>query len=538
MTDTLNNWPYREARNVVEHLERADDKPDDEPVVFETGFGPSGLPHIGTFSEVARTSWVRRAFAQMSDRPTRLLAFSDDMDGLRKVPENIPNGDMVAEHLGKPLCNIPDPYGEEESFSAYMNARLRSFLDSFGFDYEFVSSKDQYNDGVFNDGLLKILEHCDRVQGIIKPTLREHVRDEWSPFFPICENCGKINNTRVTELHPDDGTVSYVCDQSFRGADACGHEGTVPVTDGHLKVGWKVDWALRWLVLGVDYEMYGKDLIDAAKLSRSIVYALGGEPPASMFYEFFLDEDGAKVSKSKGTGLSIDDWLQYGPLESLSWFIFKNPSKAKRLFFDVIPRSTDQYLDARTRFGKSDEEDDRLDNPVFFVDADAIDAGEELGYDCEISYSMLLNLVSVLNTDDREIIWDYLRRYDDAVEDDADVIDDLIDRALRYYRDRVLPTKEFQHPDDDVLDGVDQLRSFLVDYDGDDAEEIQSAAYSAGKDNDIDLGRWFKAMYRLLLGQDSGPRLGTFIHLYGVDDTVELIDERLQTLDGDGGKDD
>lgn len=530
MSDHLKCWPYREARDVLEHLEKAEDKGHksaDDPVIFETGFGPSGLPHIGTFSEVARTSWVRRAFGELSDRPTRLIAFSDDMDGLRKVPEDIPNRSMVAEHLGKPLCDIPDPFEEQESFAASMNARFCSFLDSFGFDYEFLSSKDQYRGGVFDEGLLKILRYYDRVRGIVARTLSEDSRDEWSPFFPVCENCGKVNNTRVVDIHPDDESVSYVCDQSFRGAEACGHSGTVPVTGGDVKVGWKVDWALRWLALGVDYEMYGKDLLDSVNISSSIVYALGGEPPAGMYYEFFLNEDGSKLSKSDGGGISIDDWLEYGPLESLSWFIFRRPEQAKKLYFDVIPRSTDQYLEALSTFGSTDERREQLDSPVFFIDADRIDAGERVGYDCDISYSLLLNLVSVLNTDDRQIIWDYLRRYDEDVDDQPELLDDLIDRAVSYYREFVLPTKEYELPDDKMMPGVEGFRSFLVDYDGDDSEEIQSAAYSAAKDHGLDLGEWFRQMYRLLLGQDSGPRLGTFVHLYGVDDTIELIDEQL-----------
>ncbi len=527
MSEELTAWPYQEAREILEHLDRIDSEKGDKPVLFETGFGPSGLPHIGTFSEVARTAWVQRAFSKLSDRPTRLVAFSDDMDGLRKVPQNMPNPDMLAKHLGKPLCDIPDPYGEEESFSGYMNAKLRSFLDSFEFDYEFVSSQEQYRSGVFNKGLLRILECYDEVRNVIIPTLRNPNRDEWSPFFAVCENCGKVNNTRVTDVHPEDGTLSYVCDQSFRGADACGHESTVAVTDGNVKVGWKVDWAMRWYVLGVDYEMYGKDLIDSAELSSEIVKILGGEPPAGMFYEHFLDENGAKISKSKGTGLTIDEWLQYGTLESLAWYIYRKPGKAKRLFFETIPRSTDQYLEALTKFGRSEDETEKLDSPVQFIEADRIDAGEDVSYQCEISYSMILNLVNVLNTDDREIVWDYLRRYDESVDNDARILNDLIDRALRYYRDFVLPTKEFELPDEEVMVGVRQLREFLASYQGNDPEQLQSATYQAGKDNGIKLGKWFKSMYRMLLGQDQGPRLGTFIHLYGVSETLALIDERI-----------
>lgn len=527
MSDALTAWPYQEAREILNHLERVKSSERDKPVLFETGFGPSGLPHIGTFSEVARTSWVQRAFERLSDRPTKLVVFSDDMDGLRKVPENLPNAQMIAQHLGKPVCDIPDPFGEEESFSGYMNARLLEFLDSYNFEYEFLSAKDQYRSGAFNKGLLRILECYDEVRGVIIPTLRNPNRDQWSPFFPVCGNCGKINNTRVTAVHPEDGTISYICDQSFRGSDACGHEATVPVTDGNTKVGWKVDWALRWYVLGVDYEMYGKDLIDSATVSSQIVRILGGEPPAGMSYEHFLDEDGSKISKSKGRGLTIDDWLQYGTLESLSWFLFQQPTRAKRLFFDVIPRSTDQHLEDRTAYGRTESEEERLNNTIYFVESERIDAGEEISYEAEISYSMLLNLVSVLNTDNREVIWKYLRRYSDGVDKDAAIIDSMVDRAIRYYQDFVAPTKVFALPDDESMVAVRQLRDFLATYEGDDPAEIQSATYRAGKDNGLKLGNWFKTMYRMLLGQDQGPRLGTFIYLYGIEETLELLDQRI-----------
>ncbi len=528
MSEDLTAWPYQEARSVLEHLGRAAKKgATDKPVIFETGYGPSGLPHIGTFSEVARTTWVQRAFEELSDRPTRLIAFSDDMDGLRKVPENIPNPEMVAEHLGKPLCDIPDPFGEAESFSGYMNGKLCSFLDSFGFDYEFYSSQEQYRSGAFNKGLLRILECYDEVRQVIIPTLSYENKEEWSPFFPVCESCGKVNNTRVLEIHPEDGELTYVCDQSFRGSEACGHRGRTAVTDGRVKVGWKVDWAMRWYVLGVDYEMYGKDLIESADLSSKIVKILGGEPPVGMFYEHFLDEKGAKISKSKGTGLTIDEWLRYGTLESLGWFIYKKPGTAKRLFFEMIPRSTDQHLEERASFGRVEEDSERKNSPVYFIESGRLNTGEEVTYESEVSFSMLLNLVNVLNTDDREILWDYLRRYNPEVDADAEIIDDLIDRALRYYRDFVLPTKEFRLPEGEILVAVKALREALAAADGATAEELQTLAYQTGKDHGIKLKNWFKAMYRLLLGQDQGPRLGTFIHLYGIDETVALLEQRI-----------
>lgn len=526
-------WPYKEAEKIVEKLEREKTRKHDY-VLFESGFGPSGLPHIGTFAEVARTTWVRYAFENLTGKSTKLFAFSDDMDGLRAVPDNIPNAEMLIPHLGKPLYQIPDPFGEEDSFSGHMNAKLRGFLDRFDFEYDFKSSKDQYRNGVFNPGLLKILENYDAVRSVILPTLgqkrdADNDRSSWSPFMPVCPSCGKVYTTRVVDVHPEAGEVSFACDQGFNykgnKVDACGHGGRIPVTDGNVKVGWKVDWALRWYVFDVDYEMYGKDLIESATLSSRIVKILGGEPPAGMFYEMFLDENGEKISKSRGNGLEVEEWLKYGPLDSLSWFIYQNPNKARKLYFDVIPKSVDDYLSDRERFGREDEAE-RVNNPVFFIAQRDVRAGNPVEYTSGISYSMLLNLVSVLNTDDHDIIWNYVRRYAPDAEKDA-VVDSMIERAITYYRDFVAPTKNYVEPGDEVLPALRQLVGFLRDYTGNSAEEIQNATYAAGKDNDLKLGAWFAAMYRMLLGQERGPRLGTFIQLYGVKETLDLIESKV-----------
>ncbi len=535
MSEELHAWPYGEAQSVIEKLERQSERKHDY-VLFETGYGPSGLPHIGTFAEVARTTWVRHAFHQMSDVPTKLFAFSDDMDGLRAVPTNLPNKKMLLEHLGKPLCDIPDPFEEEESFSGYMNAKLRSFLDRFAFDYDFKSSKDQYRNGVFNDGLLRILEHYDDVKGIIIPTLGQKKgsnvdRSSWSPFMPVCTNCGKVYTTSVSDVHPETGEITFVCDQEMADKNgnriiSCGHSERIPVTDGNVKVGWKVDWALRWYVFGVDYEMYGKDLIESADLSAKIVRALGGEPPVGFFYEMYLDEQGQKISKTKGNGLEIDEWLKYGPLESLGWFIFQNPKKARKMFFGVIPKSVDEYLQDREKFADQ-ESAEKGNNPVNFVEYQRVDAGQEISYSSGVSYSMILNLVSVLNTEDKGIVWEYLNRYsEDAAADEA-IINRMIDRALEYYRDFIVPTKEYKTPDEEMMPALRQLVSFLESYEGNSAEELQSATYAAGKENGLKLGKWFAAMYRLLLGQERGPRLGTFMQLYGVENTLNLIREKM-----------
>lgn len=529
----LKAWPYKEAEKIVEKLAKAPN-PRHDFVLFETGFGPSGLPHIGTFAEVARTTWVRYAYENMTGKSTRLFTFSDDMDGLRAVPDNIPNADKLRAHLGKPLCEIPDPFGEEDSFSGYMNAKLRRFLDHFGFEYEFKSSKEQYRGGVFNEGLLRILEKYEDVRSVILPTLGQKRdadgdRSTWSPFMPVCSSCGKVYTTRVVDVHPESGELTYACDQSFNykgvQVDACGHKERGPITDGRVKVGWKVDWALRWYVFGVDYEMYGKDLIESATLSSKIVQILGGEPPSGMFYEMFLDENGEKISKSRGNGLEVDEWLKYGPLESLAWFIYQSPTKARKLYFEAIPKSVDDYLADRERYGK-EELAERVNNPVHFLAQAEVRADKKVEFTSGVSYSMLLNLVSVLNTDDRQIIWNYIRRYAPQAAQDA-VLDSMIDRAITYYRDFVAPTKVYVDPSDEMLPAIRQLLAFLRDYKGESAEDIQNATYSAGKETGVKLGEWFAAMYRMLLGQERGPRLGTFIQLYGIQETIALIESKV-----------
>jgi lysyl-tRNA synthetase, class I len=531
-------WPYREADKIVEKLAREEAAGltrKHDYILLETGYGPSGLPHIGTFGEVARTMWVRRAFEQMTGRPTKLFSFSDDMDGMRGIPDNVPNKDMLRQHLGKPLCHVPDPFGEHESFSAYANAKLCSFLDSFGFEYDFKSSQKQYEGGVFNDGLKRVVERYDAVRDIVAATLRPENREGWSPFMPICAQCGRNTTTVVTGVHAEDHTISYTCTGTFMAKQAggkekipvmgCGHEGRTGVTDGKVKVGWKVDWAMRWFVLGVDYEMYGKDLIDSAAISAKIVRALGGEPPAGLAYEWFNDEKGESISKSKGNGLTIEQWLTYGPVESLAWYIYQSPTKAKKLHFDVIPKAVDDFLGDRKRFG-GEEKAEQINNPVFFVEGDRLRAGQPVGYSSEISYGLLLNLVSVLNTEERSVVWDYILRYDPlARERDEAMLDSMITNALNYYRDFVAPTKAYAPVPAEMLPALEQFVAYLKGDGTKDAESIQNACYEAGKAHGLKLNAWFQALYRLILGQERGPRIGTFVHLYGVDASLALIEQ-------------
>ena len=520
-------WPLREATALLKHVEsleaRGLRKPED-PVIFETGYGPSGLPHIGTFAEVGRTTFIRRAFQQISDRPTQLVAFSDDMDGLRKVPLNLPDQDAVRPHLGKPLSSIPDPFGTDASYSAHMNRRLREFLDRFGFEYSFRSSTDMYTGGTFNEGLRRLLHRVDDVLAIILPTLREESREGWSPFMPICPTCGRNLTTTVTGYHPERDSLSFSCSSDrYAGITGCGAEGELSVLDGNVKVGWKIDWALRWFTFGVHYEMYGKDLIESAQLSARIVRALDGVPPIGLFYEMFLDEDGKKISKSVGKGISVDRWMSYAPIESLLAFLYQNPRKAKRLYYDTIPQFTDQYLKQLSDWETQDA-DGRLWNPSYFYFASE---AARPRWNVEVNYSLVRNLVVCIGKDDPAIVLDYLARYDAGVlaDDHRALARTLAEGAIAYDRDFEAAGRVRQAPDPSLVPALEALASSLGDAarTGADAEEVQGLAFIAARGADVPPRDLFKAIYRGLIGQDRGPRFGSFMLALGLGEAEAAI---------------
>lgn len=516
---TARAWPFVEARRLIERF--ADRPPEKGYVLFETGYGPSGLPHIGTFGEVVRTSMVRRALAIMTDWPSRLFAFSDDMDGLRKVPDNVPNREMLACHLGKPLTAVPDPFGTHDSFGAHNNARLRAFLDQFGFDYEFMSATDCYRSGRFDRALLAVLAHYDQVIRVILPTLGAERRQTYSPFLPVCARTGRVLQVPVVERNVDAGTVVYRDD-----------DGTLvetPVTGGACKLQWKVDWAMRWAALGVDYEMAGKDLTDSVKLSTQICRILGGRPPEGFIYELFLDDRGEKISKSKGNGLSVEDWLRYGPDASLAQFMFQKPKSAKRLFFDVIPKAIDEYLDNLARYTEQDSAS-RLDNPAWHIHA-----GSPPAQPGRLGFGVLLNLATVCHSEDKAVLWRYLAGYDPSLSPAAAPLwDRLLDHAIAYYRDFVKPRLAYRPPGPEEAAALADLAAELKDLPaGADAETIQTVVYEVGKRHACfgSLRAWFLALYQILLGQDEGPRMGSFIALYGLAEAIALIERAARGCD-------
>ena len=462
------SWPFEEARKLAARI--GDGAPDKGYVLFETGYGPSGLPHIGTFGEVVRTTMVRKAFAELSEAPTRLFAFSDDMDGLRSVPGNIPNREMVTGHLGKPLTAIPDPFGTHESFGHHNNARLKSFLDQFGFDYEFVSATECYTEGRFDDALMRVLAHYDEVIEIILPTLGPERRATYSPFLPVCPRTGRVLQAPVVARDADAGTIAY--------GDEDGKTHETPVTGGHCKLQWKADWAMRWVALGVDYEMSGKDLIDSVRLSGRICKILGARPPDGFTFELFLDENGEKISKSRGNGLSVDEWLRYAPQESLQLFMFNSPRKAKRLYFDVIPRQADDYLGLLEKFAGEADEIKQLDNAAWHIHG-----GTPPPPEGHIGFSLLLNLASACNTEDRGVLWGFITRYaPDATPERAPLLDRLVGHAINYYRDFVKPRKRYRTPDGMERAALEDLVAALTRLPADaDAEAIQFELYEVGK---------------------------------------------------------
>ncbi len=528
LAETSSAWPFEEARKIVARLKR---QPKDE-VIFETGYGPSGLPHIGTFGEVARTTMVRHAFRVLTDDKikTRLIAFSDDMDGLRKVPDNVPNKEMLMAHLGKPLTQVPDPFSNEyPSFGAHNNARLRAFLDTFGFEYEFMSSTECYQAGRFDAALLRMLERFDEVMRIMLPSLREERAQTYSPFLPISERTGIVLQVPIVAHDAAAGTISYDDPDT-------GERITTLVTGGRTKLQWKPDWAMRWHALGIDYEMAGKDLIDSVKLSSDICKALGGLPPEGFNYELFLDERGQKISKSKGNGLTIDEWLRYASPESLSLFMYREPRAAKRLYFDVIPRNVDDYQQFIDGYPKQ-EPKQQLSNPVWHIHSGSPPSGES-----PISFAMLLTLVSSSNAENTETLWGFIGRYRPGVTPQTHPkLDAMVGYALNYFRDFVLPSKRFRQATDGERAALQDLRDALTQLpSGATAEEIQDVVYEIGRREPfLDHKKsakdgkpgvtldWFNMLYQVLLGQEKGPRFGSFVAVYGVENTVGMIDGAL-----------
>lgn len=508
------SWPFEEARKIIKRLEK-----NKKDIVFETGYGPSGLPHIGTFGEVARTSMVRFALKTLdSSIESKIICFSDDMDGLRKVPDNIPNQKVLEDNLEKPLSTIPDPYGKYKSYAEHNNSLLKDFLNQFGFEYEFMSATEQYLSGNFDNTLKDIMQNYDAISNTILPTLGEARRETYSPFLPICEETGRVLMAKVLEIDKEKNTILYQNDRTNK-------EVETSVLKGKCKLQWKVDWAMRWVSLGVDYEMAGKDLIESVNLSSKICRVLGKVPPEGFNYELFLDQNGEKISKSKGNGITINEWLKYANPESLSLYMYQKPRRAKKLSFDVIPKAVDEYQTFLEKYS-SQTIPEQLNNPVFHIHN-----GQPNSFKVPVSFALILNLVNASQADNKDVLWGFIKGYMGDISEDAEVyINQLLGYALSYFNDFVLPKKSYREASEKEIGYLEELVSRFSKLDkNSEAETIQTIVYDIGKEAEYEnLRDWFMALYQILLGQEQGPRFGSFVALYGIDKTCELINRAIK----------
>ena len=513
--DKTNAWPFVEAKKLLRERKAFIEKKG--KIVLQTGYGPSGLPHIGTFGEVARTSMIVNALNKITDIPKEIITFSDDMDGLRKIPDNIPNSKKLEENLHKPLTSVPDPFDKYSSFGEHNNEMLKKFLDEFNFIYSFKSSTQLYKSGYFNETLKLILKNYKNIMNIIIPTIGKERQKTYSPFLPICPDSEKVLEIPILEVDEKNSKIIF---------DNNGKKLEKSILDGNCKLQWKVDWAMRWYAIDVDFEMYGKDLIESAILSTKIIKLLGKTNPSGFSYELFLDERGEKISKSKGNGITIDQWLKYASPESLSLFMYQNPKRAKKLYKEIVPKAVDEYLDFIEK-AKTQDDLKMLMNPVWHVHNGKIPKENNI-----MSFSMLLNLVEASNSDSKDLLWKFVKKYKaDISEKDQPIFDSLISYAIKYYIDVIKPNKKYKKPNKEEKLALQALVKTLDECtDQMNPEDIQTKIYGVGKDNGYreNLRDWFKLIYEVVFGDENGPRMGFFISFFGTSETKELIKNKIK----------
>ena len=515
--DKTSAWPIVEAKRLLK--ERKSNIEKKNKIILQTGYGPSGLPHIGTFGEVARTTMIVNALNHLTDVPKEIITFSDDMDGLRKVPENVPNQEILKSNLHKPLTEVPDPFEKFDSFGQHNNNMLKQFLDNFKFNYSFKSSTELYKSGYFNNSLKLVLENYTKIMETILPTLGKERQKSYSPFLPICPESGVVLEIPVLEIDNKNSKILF---------DNNGSKLEKSILDGNCKLQWKVDWAMRWYALDVDFEMYGKDLIESAILSTKIIKILGKSSPSGFAYELFLDEKGEKISKSKGNGVSIDEWLEYASPESLSLYMYQNPKRAKKLYKEVVPKAVDEYLDFIEK-AKTQNDLQKLMNPVWHVHNGSIPKENTV-----MTFSMLLNLVETSNADSKQLLWKFVKKYKSEIrEDEHPIFDNLIEYAIKYFNDVIKTKKVYKTPNEDEKAALNALIKSLNNCNDEmTPEDIQTNIFTVGKENGYkeNLREWFKLIYEVVFGDENGPRMGFFISFFGVNETKELIRKKVENV--------
>ncbi|MDB9784330.1 lysine--tRNA ligase [Pelagibacteraceae bacterium] len=515
LIQSTSSWPFVEIRKLLKDRKELINRK--KKIIFQTGYGPSGLPHIGTFGEVARTSMMINALNHIEKIDSELITFSDDMDGLRKVPDNIPNDDVLHNNIGKPLTSVPDPFGKYKSFGEHNNEMLKKFLNKFNFKFNFKSSTENYQKGIFNNSLMRVLEKYDDIMNIVLPTLRDERRKTYSPFLPLCPITGKVLEIPLIEMNKKKGTVIF---------DNEGKKLEIDILNGSCKLQWKVDWAMRWFTFDVDFEMYGKDLTESAILSNKICKTLGKKPPNGFAYELFLDEKGEKISKSRGNGVSIEEWLRYASPESLSLYMYPNPKRAKKLYSEIVPKTVDEYLSFLEKY-KNQEEKEKIQNPIWHVHN-----GNPPKEKIVMPFSMLLNLVGSSNAESKEVLWKFINRFHEDIDSKKNpILDELTKYALNYFKDKVEPNKKFKIPNEKEKKALNNLQVKLKGLSQKTKpEDIQTIVYTVGKESGYEknLREWFILIYQVLFGELNGPRMGFFISFFGVDETIKLIEEKVK----------
>ena len=507
-------WPFTEAQKILKKIENNREKIN---INFETGYGPSGVPHIGTFAEVLRTNMVRNALKKINNCQSKLITFSDDLDALKKVPEDYPFPEKLSKYINFPLSSIPDFTGKYASYADRNNNLLKEFLNQFNFDYEFISSTEKYKSGDFDQCLLKILENYENISNIILPTLRKERRESYSPFLPICKETGKVLEVSITLVSKEDGIIAYR-----------NHNNKLVetlVTKGNCKLQWKVDWAMRWSALDIDYEMYGKDLIPSFELSKQIAAYINKKVPINMSYELFLDQNGEKISKSKGNGLSIEEWMMYGTKESLALFMYQNPRRAKRLYFDCIPKSMDEYK--KNHAGFFHKEHAQPESPIWHIHEGFIP-----NYTYPIEFSNLINLVTALNTSDKDTIYNFCLLYikRKLKQEEQNDLRLIIKLAINYFQNFILPRlkkrKPIQIEKEAIFNLIREIRKSKTELS---SEEYQSLIYKYGKQiYPESLRSWFLSLYQILFGSENGPRLGSLFYLYKKEKVIKILEEVIE----------